>query len=57
MKINLFKSTNKVKDPVCLMKVTKDKTTINFQYGGKFYYFCSASCFEEFKENPAKYAD
>lgn len=57
MKINLFKSTNKVKDPVCLMKVSKEEATASFQYNYKVYYFCSASCYEEFKKNPAKYAD
>ncbi|MFB3854386.1 MAG: YHS domain-containing protein [Vicinamibacterales bacterium] len=44
-----------VKDPVCGMTVetasAKHKTT----HDGKTYYFCSESCLEKFKADPAKY--
>lgn len=53
----MFGFKNKATDPVCLMKVTKEEASVSFQYEGKLYYFCSTSCYEEFRKNPAKYAD
>lgn len=57
MKLNfLFKSSIKATDPVCLMKVAKDENALNYEYQGETYYFCSDSCYQEFKKNPARYA-
>ncbi|KKR57715.1 MAG: Heavy metal translocating P-type ATPase [Candidatus Curtissbacteria bacterium GW2011_GWA1_40_47] len=56
MKLNfLTKSSNKVTDLVCLMKVEKDEKAITYSYKGKTYYFCSENCREEFKQDPEKY--
>ena len=50
-------SAELVHDPVCGMKVTptaaKDRTT----HGGKEYFFCSFSCREKFRANPAAYLE
>lgn len=54
--LSLFKKSQKATDPVCLMKVKKDKNALNYQYKGQIYYFCSQGCCDEFKKNPAKYA-
>lgn len=43
-------------DPVCGM-VVKEEKSLNFEYNGKKYYFCSQFCYEKFKENPEKYLD
>ena len=56
MKLNfLSKSSNKVQDPVCLMKVEKDENALNYEYKGEIYYFCSENCKEQFKLEPEKY--
>ena len=41
-------------DPICEMKVDQTVTD-TAHYNGKLYGFCSESCKESFKENPAKY--
>jgi len=33
----------------------EEKIKATYEYNGKVYNFCCASCIEEFKENPAKY--
>ena len=44
----------KVKDPVCGMMI--DSTGKQpFRFEGKDYFFCSASCALEFRENPRKF--
>ncbi len=55
--LGLFKKSDKAIDPVCLMKVSQDKTSKSYEYKGKIYYFCSAGCCEEFIKNPQKYKD
>lgn len=42
------------KDPICGMKVQKDKST-KVEHNGKNYYFCSERCEETFKKEPSKY--
>ncbi|MBL7826787.1 MAG: YHS domain-containing protein, partial [Saprospiraceae bacterium] len=42
-------------DPICDMKL-KETVKDTAHYQGKVYGFCSASCVETFKEDPAKYA-
>lgn len=41
------------RDPVCGMKVSRDK--LSYIYQGKSYYFCSLKCLEKFKNNPESY--
>ena len=44
-----------VTDPVCGMKVDRDKA-IHTQAGGQTYYFCSEHCLHEFEADPERYA-
>lgn len=41
-------------DPICGMKIIPSQS-IEYEYNGKKYYFCSQSCEVEFKANPEKY--
>jgi len=34
----------------------KGPGTLNKEYGGKTYYFCSDNCRRSFEENPGRYA-
>ena len=43
------------KDPVCLMEILPEKAAGSYEYQGKTYYFCGASCLKRFREAPAKY--
>ena len=45
----------KVKDPVCGMDVAPATAKYKFEYQGQSYFFCSASCLEKFRTNPAKW--
>ena len=42
-------------DPVCGMTVTKENAACSYDYNGKTYYFCAASCKDEFAAAPDKY--
>jgi Cu+-exporting ATPase len=42
-------------DPVCGMTVTKEEAACSYDYNGKTYYFCAASCKDDFATNPDKY--
>ncbi|NOZ14164.1 MAG: heavy metal translocating P-type ATPase [Acidobacteria bacterium] len=44
-----------IKDPVCKMTVDPKKAVHQRSYNGQDYFFCSASCLEKFRDNPAKY--
>ncbi len=46
----------KVMDPICGMEIVPSKS-IEYNYKGEKYYFCSASCEHEFKSDPEKYKD
>lgn len=46
----------KVQDPVCGMWVDPAKAAAHEVHEGKTYYFCSESCRDEFREDPARYA-
>jgi Cu+-exporting ATPase len=54
-----MKNTNENKegniDPVCGMTVTKENAACSYDYNGKTYYFCAASCKDEFAATPGKY--
>ena len=41
-----------VEDPVCGMRIPKEKAVARSTYEGKTYYFCSKTCQEKFKKNP-----
>jgi Cu+-exporting ATPase len=41
-------------DPVCGMTVAAD-SPLNYEYGGKRYYFCHPICRDKFQANPEKY--
>lgn len=43
-------------DPICNMSMANTKITDTAQYNGGVYAFCSSSCKEQFKKDPAKYA-
>jgi P-type Cu+ transporter len=40
------------KDPVCGMEVNEQEAIGRLEYEGKPYFFCSAVCMDEFKDNP-----
>lgn len=42
-------------DPVCGMKVNKEKIQFSQTYKGSIYYFCSENCKEKFNQEPEKY--
>jgi Cu+-exporting ATPase len=42
-------------DPVCGMKISKKEAKFSFEYEGKTYYFCSASCQSQFEAEPRGY--
>jgi YHS domain-containing protein len=42
-------------DPVCGMTVTKENAACSYDFKGKTYYFCAASCKDEFVADPNKY--
>ena len=42
------------KDPVCGMKVNKEKATLTSVYEGNTYYFCRSGCKEYFDKDPDK---
>jgi P-type Cu+ transporter len=44
-------------DPVCEMRVDETTSTIDAEYNGKTYYFCSEECKERFQTDPAPYAN
>jgi len=46
----------KVMDPICGMEIVPSKS-IEYNYKGEKYYFCSASCEHEFKSDPETYKD
>jgi Cu+-exporting ATPase len=47
----------KVKDPVCGMEIEPEKARGKTEFESKEYHFCSKSCLETFKQNPAKFVD
>ena len=49
------KSGQVVTDPVCGMTVEPESAAGSYEYKGKSYYFCSASCLEKFRAEPEKY--
>lgn len=44
-----------VKDPVCGMEISPANAATTEKYQEKTYHFCSATCHEKFKANPAEY--
>lgn len=42
-------------DPVCGMKIDKERTKYKTVYKGKIYYFCSLQCKEAFERHPETY--
>lgn len=42
-------------DPVCGMTVDPSAAAGSFDYQGKTYYFCAASCLAKFRQNPSSY--
>jgi YHS domain-containing protein/TusA-related sulfurtransferase len=48
-------ATDKAKDPVCGMSVTKSTAKYTYDYKGTTYYFCGESCKTSFVKDPEKY--
>ena len=42
-------------DPVCGMEVTEEDAACSYEYQGKKYYFCAASCRDAFTQDPQGY--
>ena len=45
------------KDPVCGMQVDEQRAAGKSEYQGETYYFWSASCKQQFDQNPERYTD
>ena len=43
------------KDPVCGMQVNEQQAAGTSEYQGETYYFCSASCKQQFDQDPGRY--
>ncbi|MHB8568483.1 MAG: YHS domain-containing protein [Nitrososphaerales archaeon] len=43
------------KDPVCGMQVDESSSQFKSNFGGRPYYFCSASCKGKFDKAPEKF--
>lgn len=52
----MFRFLNKVTDPVCKMKMDKNKTKLSGEFEGEKYYFCSENCKNKFNTSPKDYA-
>lgn len=46
---------DKATDPVCHMKVDKNKTSYSSEYQGTKYFFCSQNCKNQFDLSPKDY--
>ncbi len=44
------------KDPVCDMQVDESNSTIQSDYNGRTFHFCSEECKEIFQTDPEPYA-
>jgi P-type Cu+ transporter len=51
------KSTELVRDPVCGMNLNPATVRYSVAHAGKEYLFCSLSCMEKFRANPAAYPE
>src|SRR5688572_1424702 len=55
--MKIIRDTSTVVDPICGMTVDPQKAAGSHEHAGVTYYFCSRSCLERFKANPAQYAN
>jgi YHS domain-containing protein len=46
---------NTVTDPVCKMEIDPKEAAGRSDYQGRTYYFCAASCKQQFDQNPERY--
>ena len=46
--------SQKVTDPICGMKISKDQAKFSISKEGTDYYFCSDKCLKSFKEKDDK---
>jgi len=42
-------------DPVCKMSIDDKETSLQHDFKGKTYYFCSDGCLERFRSSPDKF--
>src|SRR6266480_1536328 len=45
------------RDPVCGMTLDPQQAAGSFAYQGRTYFFCSHSCLEKFKKDPAQFLE
>ena len=45
------------RDPVCKMQVNPQQAGASLVHMGRTFYFCSASCAQEFEKNPDRYME
>jgi len=50
-------SAQGVIDPVCDMTIAQANAVGHSDFKGQIYYFCSASCLERFRANPAPFLE
>lgn len=42
-------------DPVCGMEVKPEEAACSYEFEGRTYYFCAASCRDSFVQDPLSY--
>jgi Cu+-exporting ATPase len=42
-------------DPVCGMHIDSEEAAGTIDHGGRAYFFCSQTCYDAFKADPAAY--
>jgi YHS domain-containing protein len=52
---NTTKSSDIFLDPVCFMKIDRNRQHFNSVYEMRTYYFCAEACRKAFEANPDKY--
>ncbi len=51
-----FGKKKRVRDPVCQMEIPPASAVGSESHDGQTFYFCSAHCMSEFRQDPHKYA-
>lgn len=52
----MAQTTEKVKDPVCGMRIDPATAAAKRTFAGKEFYFCAAGCARTFDSDPQKYS-
>ncbi|MEJ7753475.1 MAG: YHS domain-containing protein [Candidatus Limnocylindrales bacterium] len=47
--------SEKVTDPVCMMRISPADAVATIEHEGTTYYFCSQDCADSFRDSPGDY--